>query len=292
MLEIRTVNDLKEAERLWRALSPRKTIFDEWDWRFCFYKHEPMEIYFLTAYEENILAGLMPLEKHPKHGLEFFAEDASEESRPFIKAGFDHIIPKLYAAIPGPAKCYDISGDDEFTRQLPLEDYKYILPLESIYSFEDYLKARLSAKKQRNFRADFRKVEELKPEIVYNNPDDIEFLFALNSDRFDDSYLQSSSERAAWGDLLALPYDWQLISIKIADKVVAASLAVVYHETYFYLINGANKAIPNLGKYLNKVNLERAINLKAKYWDAGLGGCNWKDVWHLDKIPQYLFKKD
>jgi hypothetical protein len=300
MLRIREINDLNKAALLWRALSPNQTIFDLWDWRFCFYKYEPMEICFLAAYDTNSgeensaenLVGLMPLEKHPKHGWEFFAEDPSEESRPFVRAGYEKIIPDLYAAIPAPAKCYDITGDDEFTKKLPLEDYKYILPLENLYNFEDYLKSRLSAKKQRNFRADFRKIEDLKPEIIFDDLADIEAVFKLNSNHFSDSYLKSETERAAWRDLLTLPYNWRLVSIKINNYVVAASLAVVYNGIYFYLINGADISIPNLGKYLNKINLERALALKAKCWDAGLGDCNWKKDWHLDKIPQYLFKKD
>ncbi len=292
MLSIREVNDLKSAEVLWRALSPKKTIFDEWDFRYCFYKYEPMEICFLAAYDDSNLVGLMPLEKHTKHGFEFFAEDPSEESRPFVKVGYEKIIPGLYDAIPGPAKCYDITGSDEFTVKLELEDYKYILPLENINNFEDYLKNRLSAKKQRNLRAEFRKIEDLNPEIIVDDFSGIEEVFKLNSSRFPDSYLQSEAERLAWGDLLKLPYDWHLISIKIDNKIVAASLSVMYNNIYFYLINGADINIPNLGKYLNKINLERAIEFKAESWDAGLGDCNWKEAWHLDKIPQYLFKKD
>jgi len=267
MLIIREVNDLKEAEALWRALSPAQTIFDEWDFRFCFYKYEPMPLCFLAAYEgsENEgkeLVGLMPLEKHPKHGYEFFAEDPSEESRPFIKSGYDSIIPKLYEAIPWPAKCFDISGEDEFTVKMPLEDYKYVLPLSGIKNWEDYLKTRLSAKKQRNLRAELRKIEALEPEIIINDFSHLKNLFTLNSANFSDSYLQSDLERSGWSDLLLLSYNWQIVSVKIEGAIVAVSLSVVYNNKYFYLINGADvQQFPNLGKFLNKINIFPTIQL-------------------------------
>ncbi len=295
---IRKVTDLKEAESLWRALTPNATIFDEWDFRYSFYKHKPYPISFLAAEEEGgsgrrEAVGLLPLEYNESWGgWEFFAEEHCEESRPFIKAGREDIIPKLYEAASGLVKCDDISGDDEFTRSLPIEDYIYVLPLAGLNSWEDYLKARLSPKKQRNFRSDFRKVEAASPKIFYGRQADIDFLFKLNAAQFNDSYLQFKEDRDGWRDLLSLPFSWQIVGIEVSGSVQAASLSVLYKDNYLYLINGANKtAVPGLGKYLNKINLERAMELGAKHWDAGLGDCQWKEAWHLDKIPQYYFHK-
>ena len=53
MISIREIRDLKEAEALWRSLSPGETIFDEWEFRFCFYKYTPLPLCFLAAYEQN-----------------------------------------------------------------------------------------------------------------------------------------------------------------------------------------------------------------------------------------------
>lgn len=297
MIEIRTVSDLASAEKLWRLLSPRETIFDEWDFRFAFYKYDPYPLGFLAAYEikasgEEEAVALMPLEKHPEHGWEFFAEDPGEENKPFVRTGYEGVIPDLYAAIPAPAKCFDISGTDEFTVKLPLEDYKYILPLETLKSWDDYLEKRLSPKKRRVLRADLRKVEAEEPQAFWGRQEDLGHLFALNQANFSDSYLQTEAERGAWSDLLRLPYDWQISGLEINGRVVAAALAVFYNHHYIYLINGAaSQAVSGLGKYLNKVNLERALSLGADYWDAGLGDCNWKEFWHLYRVPQYKFIK-
>jgi CelD/BcsL family acetyltransferase involved in cellulose biosynthesis len=304
MIEVRLITDLKEAERFWRALSPNQVIFDDWDFRACFYKYKPYPLRFYVAFEDGSeiseaanepakAIGLLPLQFNEEWGcLEFFAEDPCEENRVFIKPGREEVIPQLYGALKETAKFYDISGEDGFTRALAIEDNKYILPLDGLKSFTDYLATRLSPKKQRNFRSDFRKIEELDFKVLSGRNQDLETLFDLNNKNFPDSYLETASDRQSWQALLDLPFHWEIISLEIEGKIQAVSLAVLYNNIYFYLINGANfRDYPNLGKYLNRLNIEKAIELKAKHLDAGLGDCNWKMAWHFDSKPQYEFIK-
>lgn len=297
MLRIREVNDLKEAEKLWRALSPKKTIFDEWDFRYCFYKYAPLPLKFLAAYLNDELVGLMPLQIHPKHGFEFFAEDPCEENKPFVKAAYEKIIPDLYKAITGPGKAYDITGDDEFTTKFDLEDYKYILPLKNLNSFNDFLEAKLDPKRRRSLAKEIEKVEAYGIEIEIVRPDDylktLELLFSFNTGNFKEESYLLENDRAPWRDLISLDYKWRLIALKIKDKIQAVSLSVLYNNEWHYLITGANfKDFSGLGKLLVKVNIEEAISQSAEIFDAGLGDCGWKHLWHFDKIPQYLFIKE
>ncbi len=306
MIEIRETTDLKEAEKLWRSLSPHKTIFDEWDWRYCFYKYNPHPLRFMAAYETGggkgaggdkaELVGLLPLARHPKYGLEFLAEDPCEENRLFIKPGREDVIPILYEAVDEPAKCYDITGDDEFTRNLPLEDYKYILPLQGINSFSDFLNSRLSSKRRRSLAKELEELEKISPESLLVDkgqwPEYLELLFRFNTDNFaGESYL-IENEQAAWRDLLKLSFNWRFIAVKIKSEVQAVSLSVFYKGEWHYLITGVNfKDWPGLGKYLVKVNIEAAILAQAEIFDAGLGDCGWKHLWHFDRIPQHEFRK-
>lgn len=305
MISYREVKDRPEAEAIWRALSPHKTIFDDWDFRACFYKYEPHPLCFIVAYDDSAasssaahhsaegeLVGLLPLQKHPNHGYEFFAEDPCEENRPFVKPGYERIIPGLYAAIPGPAKCFDITGDDEFTSRLPLEDYKYVLPLADLKNFSDFLERRLSSKRRRSLIKELAAVESGEVAVVIGDrrprSADLELLFSLNHKNFaGDSYLQEEA-REPWRDLLRLPYDWRLLVLKIKGVSEAVSLSVLYQKEWHYLITGVNyQAWPGLGKYLVKANIEAAIASGAKVFDAGLGDCGWKHLWHFDRQPQY-----
>jgi len=294
MFAIKEINDLVNAEALWRLLSPGKTIFDTWDFRYCFYKYFPYPLNFYAAYEkrdgEEKPVALLPLERHKSGWLEFFAEDPCEENRLFLRPGYERIIPRLYRRLPKPVIIYDISGEDTFTRALPLEDYKYVLPLNGLRTFNDYARRRLSTKKQHNWRSEFKRLEAGGLKIIYNRWPDLKKLFKLNVINFSDSYLQSKEDQQAWSDLIRLPFNWQLVSLEVKGRLAAVALAVLFNKIYFYLISGADsKTIPSLGKYLNKITLEQALSLGAEVWDVGLGDCGWKEAWHLDRISQHQF---
>jgi hypothetical protein len=299
MIIIRKTDDLAEAESLWRALSPGQTIFDEWDFRYCFYKYNPYPLNFLVAYEvgagREVPVGLLPLQLHPEYGYEFLAEDPCEENRLFIKSGYEKIIPDLYGAVNGPAKCYDISGEDEFTRNLPLEDYKYILPLTGLHNFADFLNSRLAAKRRRSLTKELEVIAASSPEIIVSQPEDnlanLEKLFIFNNLNFvGESYLKTE-EQDAWRDLLKLPFAWRLMIVNIQGQTQAVSLSVLHNNEWHYMVTGVNfKDFPGLGKYLVKANIEQAILADAAIFDAGLGDCGWKNLWHFDRLPQYEFK--
>ncbi len=294
MLEIRTITSLPEAEKIWRQLSPNFTLYDDWNFRVAFYPEAPYPLLFLVAYEsetEEVL-GLLPLQKHPRYGYEFFAEYPCEESRPFIKPGRDEVIPFLYAAIPGPGKLCDISGTDPFTTTLPLEEYKYFLPLARLTSFADFLNTRLNTKRRRALVKEIEGVEKLAPKInTYNQHSGLEALerlFVLNINNFkDDSYLQED-DRLAWRRLFQLGFEIRMIEVELDKQIVAVSFSILYNGTWDYLLTGTDfKAYPGLGKYLVKLNIEAAICEGAKQFDAGLGDCGWKHNWHLERKEQY-----
>lgn len=292
MIEIREINDLKEAENLWRELSPNKTIFDEWDFRYCFYKYNPLPLSFLAAYEEGNLVGLLPLQKNPECGYEFFSENSCEENRPFVKDGYENIIPVLYGAMRGPGKAYDISGNDEFTKSLAIEDYIYVLSLEGINNFDDYQQKYFSAKSRWHLKKSIKSVDILGAKVVIDDFSGLENLFAWNIQNFgEDSYLQITDQQA-WRDLLSLQLETHSVSISISGKKEAMALIIYHRGVYYYLITGVNREFSGLGKYLAKACIEHAIALKAKVFSAGLGDCNWKISWHLSPVPQYLFIKE
>ena len=154
MIEIKIISDLEEAKKLWNLLSPEETIYDLWAFRYCFYKYENYSLSFITAYDNNEPVALLPLQYNEKDKcLECFAEEFMEESRPFFKYGYEYLISELYNKIERTAKLYDItenSETDEFTKAMPLEDYKYFLPLENYKGFSDFLNDRMNAKRKRS----------------------------------------------------------------------------------------------------------------------------------------------
>jgi len=300
MADIRLVTSLEEAEKLWRRLSPQRTIFDDWDFRACFYKYNPHPLRFYVAQEKMAsgdfeAVGLLPLMLHPEHGLEFFAEDPCEENRVFTRAGYERVIPDLYGQIQEKAQFLDISGEDDFTRQLELEDYKYLLPLDGLKSFDDFLDKRLSAKRRRGLRSELARLAVEKVETYLfnvNGRDDLDQLFAFNLKTFGlESYL-IKEEQPAWRDIWQKFPGARLSVLTIGGESQAVSLSIIYNNHWHYLITGVNfQDWPGLGKYLVKANIEEAIVAGCTMFDAGLGDCGWKDIWHLDRLPQYQFAK-
>ena len=295
MLDIRVVTELHEAENLWRKISPQRVIFDDWDFRYCFYKDEMQPLSFRAAYEVNgsheELVGLMPLVEYPEFGYGFFAEEPCEENRVFTKSGHDIVVKKIYESLSGKTQFYDISGEDEYTKSLILEDYKYVLPLIGFKNFNDFVSARLSPKRRHSLGKELAAIENLRPEIVIDDFSDLDNLFKLNIKSFaDESYLSKEEERQPWRELIKMSFNWRLISLRLNGQTVAVSLGVVYGDYYHYLLTGVDFAsYPGLGKYLNKISIEEAIKMGAKYFDAGLGDCGWKHLWHFDAQPQYEF---
>jgi len=301
MIDIRVVTDLKMAETLWREISPRRVIFDDWDFRYGFYKYEPYPLYFKAAYEispdragqaKEELVALMPLVDYDDYGHGFIAEEPCEENRVFIKPGREDVIKLMYESVSQEKiQFYDISGEDEFTVKLPIEDYKYVLPLAGFKDFTDFMSSRLSPKRRHSLEKELATIDKLKPEIVLNDWTDLDNLFKLNVDSFaGESYLSKEEERRPWRELIKLPFDWRLISLRLGGQTIAVSFSVLYNGYYHYLITGVDfQNYPGLGKYLNKINIEEAIKANARYFDAGLGDCGWKNLWHFDAIAQYEY---
>jgi len=297
MIEIKVISDLETAKNLWNELSPNNNIYDLWSFRECFYRNDPQPLKFYAAYEDGRPVALLPLQYNRELDcLEFWAENFMENNRPFCRPGYERFLPELFKQDFGfQAKFYDLDGIDEFTSGLPLEDYVYYIDLAGLKNFEDYL---LRAFSDRKKRAKFKRAvaslrEEHEVKVSVNDFNDLTLVMDLNIKKFgSDSYLHSDKERQPFYDLLKLPLDWQLVTIIVDGVKLAASLSVIYHGVYFYMIAGADTAAsPNVFKYLTKVNLELAIAHQAKIFNCSLGDCNWKSHWHMAKYPQYKFIK-
>lgn len=295
MISFSQTSDLKTAETWWRGISDNKSLYDLWELRLAYYQADPAPLNFVAAFEAERLVALLPLQFSSQYNCwEFFAEEFVEDNRVFFRPGYEKLIPDLYQQVEGMIKIYDLAGEDEFTRSLPLEDYVYCLDLKDIKTLDDYLKT-LNSKKRRNFSRDFRIVEaqgELK--IHFNRFNDFTKLFKLSRSRFgEESYLKEEKIQKIHQDLLRLKLDWQMISLEINSELAAISLAVLYNDTYYYLNSGADVLkFPESGNYLNRLNLERALTLQAKIFNVGLGDCGWKERWGFSKIPQYKFVRE
>jgi len=292
------INNIIEAEKLWNLLSPEETIYDLWDFRYPFYKVYSYPLYFYTFYDNDEPVALLPLQFNKEwKGLEFIAEELAYDNKPFIKPGYEYLIPELFNDLNLRTKIFDIAEIDDFTKNLPLEENSvYFYDITDFNNFDDFLLSAFpNGRKRYNFKRLFSNLErDHEVKIIYNNFSDLELLMDFNVKYFGaESYLRTPEERQPFFDLIKLPFNWNMITIEVDGKKLACSLSLTYKDTYYYLIVGSDiTEISDAFKYLTKVNLEEAIKNKVKIFNCALGRGGWKEYWHLKKYPQREFMKE
>jgi len=291
-MKLKIITSLPEAKKAWNDISPDLSIYDNWDFRFAFYKHFNHPLHFYAWYDGEKLVGLLPLQYYENEDCyEYFSEDFMEDNRFFVKAGYEEHIQRFLAEIKEKVIIYDLTGEGEFIASLPLEDYKYILSLKNLKNFEEHLANSFTSKRRRQFLKLKKEMEKNKIEIISNDFRDIDSLFSLNIKRHkEESYLNEAPKRETLRELLK-NFDVHFKTFKVNGKKEGVSYAILYKGTYVYLSVGSNiKDYSGLGAYIGMANFDYAISLGAKIFDAGLGDCGWKNLWHFDKIPQYEYE--
>lgn len=292
MIKFRFIKDIEEAHHLWDIFTSNITIYDDWDFRYCFYKYVNFELFFYVAYDDENPVGLLPLQNNIDiKNLEFFGGTYMEDNQAFCKPGYEYIIPQLYKQIDIPAKLEYIDGKDPFTTKLLIQDYKYVLPLESIKNFEDYLQKYFDSETRGKFRRKIKNIQKEKIYVEKNKLEDIEILFDLNIKRFGEkSAFSFPYTKDRFRDLLKMHWPTFLFSFHINGRLEGVSFAIEYKSTYEYFNFGVIvDCHKDLRTYMHMKNIQTAIENKAKMFDAFSGDLGWKELWHFQKIPQYKF---
>lgn len=292
-LRFEIIKDLKEAEKIWKGLSPNLTLYDDWNFRYCFYKyHTDNPLLFYAGYLGDELIGLLPLQYNSKEKyLEFWSEEFMEDNHVFIKKGFENLVPRFYEEIKEPAKIYYIVDDCHYVRNLPIEDYKYILNLAGFKDYREYLESAFEGKSKKNLKREISIIEKNPVAIREDEEEDLDLVFGLNINTFkEESDFHGKNKKEIFRDFLKLDLPLHLMSIEVNGEKLAASVSILYNKIFYLLSTGSdNKKIPNLGKYLIFKNIEKAISLGAEIFDVGVGDCGWKERFRLERVPQYKF---
>jgi CelD/BcsL family acetyltransferase involved in cellulose biosynthesis len=294
-LNFKIITDLAEAKQAWELLTPRLTIYDEWDFRYCFYKYFNEELCFYAGYTNDELVGLLPLQLTTSTNyLEFFGGSAMNHNHVLIKPGFEKHTAEFFAQIARPAYLNALIETDPYIIQLPLaEEYDYILDLTKFSDLGTYLQNYFNGDFRRNLKKALRSAEECEVEIMINNKEDIELLMEYNRNRFKESSAFNKPHRAEIiRDLLQSTFEVQLLTFVVKDVKEGVSLAIKYNSTYESLNAGMrDEVFKNFFSYITLKNIEHALALNCTSFDALRGDYGWKEKWGCTKIPQHIFEK-
>lgn len=291
MFVIRVVTELEEARRVWDLLSPKQNIYEDWDFRFVFYKYFNYPLRFYVGEENGEIIGLLALQENTNvECLEFFGGSFMEDNHTLIKSGFEKYIPEFYEAIKERAKLEDIIYDNEFVPMDFLEN-KYVIDLRGLNNIEDYLKKTFSSKTRSKLRKKIKRIEAIKFVVVDNRYADIDALMQFNRKNFGvESSFNKPHRQQIYHDLAGSSFKVVMISAEIDEKLEGVSFAIKFENTFVSLNAGVNKTdFEDLGNVMLLKRIEKAINLGCNVYDAGLNDLGWKKQWHLKQIPQYKF---
>lgn len=287
-LTFKKLSNLSEAEAAWKALSPNKVLYDDWDFRYAYYKYFNYPLEFIAAYAADELVGLLPLMWNPeKNYLEFFmCVDYMEDNQLFVKPGYEYVKKELISQIDRPAYLEYLT-----TPEFPgseLYDYNYSIDLTGMHSYEDFMETYLSKDTRSNISSQIRKITTFNPLITKGEALDLEIMSHWNKIRFGES--SSYNDRPYWkefiNDIVQI-FPAMITTVIIDGEKAGVGLALRYKDTCFGINAGYNPEISNLGKYMTLLKIDTAIKDGCTNYNAGSGAYGWKEDFHLIKRPFY-----
>lgn len=294
-INVRIETDLETCHQLFEEFSPKKTLFELWDFRYAFYLGQKNQPVFLIFERDNSPIGLLPLwYEKDKDELRWFGSWWQEGNTFWFK---DHsLIPIVCSLFPSKILLNALHVAPRMAQKLGFmeDDPKYLLDLTEYHSIESFL-TRFNGKKRYNLRRDQKLILAKNPKTYFNRVKDLDQLFRLSIKRFqdkDESAFTSKERRETFRKIikLAKEYEIRLISTEIGNEIVGVDLVALYKGIY-YALNGAYniKKHPGLGNYTNFLLIQDAIDLGAKAVDFLEVSYGWKEDW-FKPIPLFQFK--
>lgn len=288
-MQIQTITDLNTAEKLWNQFVISDNWYNQWELRKLF--HQTLNIstpLFYVAAKNNQPVGILPLQiSNEEKKIEFFGGGFFEGNQAWAKD--DQVKSLLYQSVKGNIAFDSIElKDKELDPRIEKGDEKFFLPIINYKNIDDYLQL-FSSKRRSNLRRAFKKLAENKLTIESGTVDDLDILFQLNIKRFGEESVFTNPKRIeAFQEMTKLSNQWEIFTFKLNNKIEAVSLSTLYKDTYLYHNAGTNLSdYPNLGSLVIYHNIKKAIELGAKYFDAGSEDLGWKSRWHLQPIQLY-----
>ncbi len=294
MYSYKIIRNPQEANRAWEELSNKNVIDDDWKFREEFRKYYNYDLHFIGAFDNNRLVGLLPLQFNNRSKmLEVHGGDDTDDNKVLVKPGFENQKEFLIKQLNKSAFLAPLAEPYKHVNPAEFYEYKYYLNLEGLNNYESYLEKYWHGKSKNTFRRQIRNFyRDYKIEIIENNYDDLELMFALNQQRFgNQSSFQDPIRQKIFRDFINM-YQVILLTLKVNDKKEAVSYAIKYHDVYLSMNVGVNNKINGLGKLLTLIQINKAIALNCKIYDAGKGDSGWKEKFKFSKIPQYKLKID
>jgi len=299
-LQTEIISDIGSCFELWEKFSPRKTLFDVWEFRLAFYKAYKYKPYFMLLRNRSEELALLPLwYEDDKTRYCWFGGDWQEEVRFFSR--HPRYVPVLLSLAPSPLLLNAITEDAtrHLKRKVRFEEDepKYVLALRKFRNHEDYL-ATIRKKPRQNLRRNRKRIEAQNPRVVIDNFPDFEHLVRLSKERF-----KQKSEETDWKDtrrieafrqvirLAGESFKTRMITVLVDRKVAGVDLIALFDKCYYTLRCGYNvRDFPGIGSFFSLLEIDDAIGLRMRKIDFLQESYEWKDVL-FQTVPLFKYEK-
>jgi len=289
-IKFNVVKDILKCKELWNRFSPNKTLFDFWEYRFCFYNGYKYEPYFIVGIESEKEIGILPLWHETKEDYYTFFGGTFPENNTFFINDKSKIKDFLKQCPIYTELSYINKSEKEF---YPLQENekRYFIDLKKYNNnIENYI-ASFDKKHRKNLRYDLRQFQKLNYLFYYNNLGDFETMVKLNKKRFGKESDYNEKEMAvSMKELMNTAHSQgrlNMISLVIEGKIEAIELAVMHDDWYHVLGTGKNIKIENIGKMMIIEHIRCALKNNISKIDFMTTKSGWKKLWHLESDMTY-----
>lgn len=292
--EVRVINNIDDAEKIWRILSPNKVLMDDWTYNMAFYAPYVQDIHFYVCFEKERPVWLLPLILDTNM-LSFFPSKRYQH-KIFFKPWLECVIPILYeAALKSWFSCNfsDILWEDSFTENFTINEFMYVMNLEKFSDGYDFIEKNFNENKEtkRKLKQEIKKIEESNVSILFDAFEDINLLFSLSINKFwKESDFFDKRFQTAYKNILKTDLSVHSLTVTLEWKKEAFAFIVSYNNIWYNLNNASNFSIPNLWKYISFKVVDTAIKCWIKELNVWSGDCNRKEKWKFKKIPLYSIR--
>ncbi len=303
-LKLKVHSDMEECYALWDKFSPKKSLFDLWDFRFSWYEGYKYRPYFYTLYEGVKPLGVLPVWYRPeKKRYEWFGSNWMEDCSFFVR---DPKFIDLFLAVAPMPYHLNALGEHDAKRvkklgKLTDDDPKNIKNISPFKSMEELLLS-FDKKHRYNLKADYLRVLEMNPNIVRSTGKRVnlmDILIEMNIAQFDTGDPEDESD-------LVLPeraetyrsivrnegiYKVHFIQVFIQSHLAAIDFIIQYKDIY-YSIKGGNdvKRFRGIGNFVIYYEFKDAVKNKFSLIDCLQIDYGWKHRF-FDQTPTFLLEK-
>jgi len=303
-LVVKMETNIEKCWRLWEKFSPKKSLFQLWDFRYSWYQGWGFKPFFYTIYFGKKPVAVLPLwynEIEKKY--QWFGGTWPEDNCFFVNDS-DFILPLLKIA-PKPILLNAIEENNTLS---PLKEIyfkqdtpKYIIPVSYYQSLDDFLST-LKKKNRHHLRYYEKRFSEIitKVELVEGNQSKnlslLQKLSIFDFERKEDGDFSEyrKKQRIKTFEMIYKNQGvYKIISlyIWIGDYLAAYDILGLYKNNLYLLTGAADlKRFPGLGVYVTALELKKAWEWRVEMIDCMQEDYNWKHKYFTPK-PLLRFEK-